>query len=43
MLSSSRFEDVVQGAKAFEIWTGQPAPLRAMREALRAAVKEPAP
>ncbi|NQU09231.1 shikimate dehydrogenase, partial [bacterium] len=31
-----------QGARAFEIWTGQPAPLAVMRDALRAAMEAPA-
>jgi shikimate dehydrogenase len=30
-----------QGAKAFEIWTGQPAPLDVMRKALESAVQSP--
>ncbi len=30
-----------QGAKAFEIWTGQPAPIPVMRRALQAAVQSP--
>ena len=32
-----------QGALAFELWTGQPAPLDAMREAARAALAGDAP
>ncbi|HEY5232506.1 MAG TPA: shikimate dehydrogenase, partial [Verrucomicrobiae bacterium] len=32
-----------QGAKAFEIWTGKPAPLDVMRKALESAVQSPKP
>ena len=32
-----------QGALAFELWTGRPAPLDAMREAARAALDDPEP
>ncbi|HEY3357202.1 MAG TPA: shikimate dehydrogenase [Polyangia bacterium] len=34
---------VQQGALAFELWTGQPAPVDAMRAAIRAALREESP